>query len=365
MGIFKHGRMWYFEYRRRRPAMRVVKSTGVGVDDPEGRRKAQAVFDAFKMGVAVRPKRSAMEAILDAIYDGGQNKRGIPVASIWAVYEDWFNGKQRQVAHKTMVNSRNETERVITWLVEHNCQDVDDVSVVVAREYVKYLARTKANKTVRNIIRTVGHVWNTIGQIHPGVHNPWVAACPDKDGQSARREIFTKEEIARVLKAAKEVGHDWYLASMIALYTGLRYGDVATLEWEKIDLARRTIVTTPRKTKGSSGVEVIVPIADALYELLKGGGEGFVLPEHATKYLAGRQPQPLDIPFSAVLERAGVEKSQHTFHSWRHTANTMMAEAGVPSEIRQMICGWTNGAMAKHYDHSKRLKELREAVGAI
>jgi hypothetical protein len=42
-----------------------------------------------------------------------------------------------------------------------------------------------------------------------------------------------------------------------------------------------------------------------------------------------------------------------------------MAEAGISSEVRQMICGWTNAAMAKHYDHAKHLKELQEAVGAI
>jgi hypothetical protein len=42
-----------------------------------------------------------------------------------------------------------------------------------------------------------------------------------------------------------------------------------------------------------------------------------------------------------------------------------MAEAGISSEVRRMLCGWTNDDMARHYDHAKHLKELQEAVGAI
>lgn len=361
MGIFKHGRMWWFEYRRRSPALRVVKSTGISVVDAEGQKKAQAVFDAFKMGVEVRPKKSAIEAVLEAIYGGGAERQGIQVSSLWAIYEDWFKGKHKKVSESTWRNSKNECARVVDWLLKQKCDDISDVSVIVARRYVNHLSQAKANKTVRNIVRMIGHIWNTIAQMHPGVHNPWPAACPDDDGTTVRRLNFTRTQIPAILDAAKELGNNWYLASMIALYTGLRYGDIATLEWEKIDLKARTITTTPRKTKGSSGVEVTIPIADKLYELLKGGGEGFVLPEHAIVYEARSR---LPVTFAQVLERAGVAGA-YTFHSWRHTANTMMAEAGVSSEIRQMICGWTNGAMARHYDHSQRLGELAAAIAKI
>jgi hypothetical protein len=37
----------------------------------------------------------------------------------------------------------------------------------------------------------------------------------------------------------------------------------------------------------------------------------------------------------------------------------------VPSAVRQMICGWTNGARARHYDHATHIKELTDVVSKI
>ena len=362
MAIFQHGQTWWFEYRRRKPATRVVKNTGIRLDDPDGRSKADQVFAAFKMGIGLKPKKSAMESILEAIYGGGSAKQGIPVSTIWSVYEDWFNGKRKKVSRSTWTNTRNETARLMKWCEERNATDISDVSVSLARQYVAHISDGRSNKTVRNIVLGLSKVWTAVGQIHQGVHNPWQAACPDDDGSSVRRPDFTAAQADAVLTAAKELGHDWYLASMIALYTGLRYGDVATLQWEKVDFSGRTLTTTPHKTKHSSGVEVTIPLAEPLYALLKDGGEGFVLPEHGVRYEARSR---LPVQFSQVLERAGLKGTAHTFHSWRHTANSRMAEAGVPSEVRQMLCGWTNDEMARHYDHSKHLKELTDAVGKI
>lgn len=362
MSVFKHGRTWWFEYRRRKPAMRVVKNTGIALDDPDGKGKAEQVFSAFKMGLGLKPKKSAMESILEAIYGGGTARQGIPVSTIWSVYEDWFNGKKKKVSRTTWANTRNETLRLVKWCEEQGASDIGDVSVILARRYVDHITPGRSNKTVRNIVRGISKVWTAVGQIHQGVHNPWQAACPDDDGTSVRRPDFTAEQADRVLSAAKEVGHGWHLASTIALYTGLRYGDVAMLQWENVDLAARTITTTPHKTKDSSGVSVTIPLAEPLYALLKEGGEGFILPEHGLRYGARSR---LSVPFSDVLDRAGLKDTAHTFHSWRHTANSRMAEAGIPSEVRQMLCGWTNDEMARHYDHSKHLKELREAVGTI
>ena len=143
----------------------------------------------------------------------------------------------------------------------------------------------------------------------------------EKDGKKKTEEVFAAFKMG-LAAAPKREGHGWHLASVIALYTGLRYGDVATLDWKDVDLNRRLIALTPSKTRKSSGVVVTIPMADALY--------------------------------AEMLEAAK-----------RHTANSRMAEAGVPSAVRQMICGWTNDAMARHYDHATHLKELTDAVSKI
>lgn len=385
MAIFKHGKTWWFEYRTRKPKVRVVKNTGFLIASPDGQKKAAEAFAAFKMGIGLKPKRSALEGIMDAIYDGhGAEAHGVPLCTVWPIYEDWFKGKGKIVAASTWNNYRNEIARLVEWCEKKSAADANDISVGLAREYVRFVTdnpegeEPRSNKTVRNIINGISGVWDAVGQIHPEVHNPWKAACPVNDGSSMRRPEFTKDEETAAMKAAKELGHDWYPISMTALYTGIRYGDIATLQIGDADTAMKTqvletgivdlkkwlIVVDPSKTKRSSGVRVVIPIAAPLQEVL---GEyvqtvGFLFPEHAIAYETKRK---IAVWYSEVLERAGVVGRGHTFHSWRHTANTRMAEAGVTSEVREMIFGWTDGKMAKHYDHAKHLKELADAVSKI
>lgn len=366
MAIFRHGKTWWFEYRRRKPQMRVVKNTGFRIDEADGEKKAQDVFNAFKIGLRSSARREAMEGILAAIYGIVKDDDAFPLDSLWTAYEDWCSLKCRRADDSKGNRKRSLVRAFVRWATDRKLTDVGQVNVLVTREYVKILRYAGAStKTLRNKIAELSQVWNAIGEIHQSVKNPWKAVRPDDDGSSIRRAAFSSEEIGRVLAECRRSGHDWYLASMIALYTGLRYGDVARLDWKDVDMGRGVITVTPSKTKKSSGVTVTIPIASPLRDALDADGRerrGFVLPEHGIRYGSCNH---LPLPFREVLRRAGIEGEAYTFHSWRHTANTRMAEAGVPSAVRQMICGWTSDAMARHYDHAKHLKELAEAVGKI
>lgn len=353
MALYLRGNIWWMEYRTRSVRKRV--STGFAKNE---KKKAKAAYEAFRLGCGKKPKRSAVEGILAAIYDDATPVKGIPLNAVWAIFEDWCKGKGRTVAKTTYTNRKNLYHRFLEFAEAKGAHDISDVSVQIARDFIISLGR--ANKTLRTYCGYLSLVWEAVGQIHPGIHNPWKAATPDNDGSSIRHEAFTEEQITAILGEANKAGYDWYKACMIALYTGLRYGDIATLQWTQVDLEARVIKVTPNKTKKSSGIEVWIPIAAPLLEVLKDGGEGYVLPAQGIKY-----PQPLEIPFSAILAAVGLEGREYGFHSWRHTANTRMAEAGVPSNIREMICGWSNSHMAKHYDHARHLKELTDAVSKI
>lgn len=360
MALYLRGNVWWFEYRTSK--VRVMKSTGFRKPD---KAKAQAAYDAFRLGMGAKPVKSAMEKILEAIYGGAPAATGIALSSVWHVYDEWCRGKGRSVARATYVNRQNLCARLVEWCQARGATDISDVTVAMAREYVASIGR--ANKTLRTYCGYLSQIWDAVGQLHPGVHNPWKAVTPDNDGSSVRHEAFDDGQIKAVLDECRHVGHDWRLASLIALYTGLRYGDIATLDWNSVDLDRRLIVVTPSKTRKSSKVKVWIPIAEPLWrELsLRRRETGFVLPEHGLKYTAGRGRQPVEPPFSSVLAAVGLAGREYGFHSWRHTANSRMADAGIPSEVRQMLCGWTNADMARHYDHARHISELSAAVSAI
>ena len=358
MALFLRGNVWWYEIRTAK--IRIVKSTGFKKPD---KKKAEAAYAACKLGITTQVKRSVMESMLEAIYSERKLKTEFPIGSIWQVYTDWMKGKAKVITPKTLAFRHSS----LTLFEEYaqkktKISDIGDVSVAVARQFVDQVFAGKANKTIRNRVKELSSIWDACAQVHPGIHNPWKAVCPDNDGSSRRRDDFSAKERESVFAACREAGHDWYGVSVVACYTGLRYGDVATLEWSSIDLEEGTIRVTPSKTK-KHNVRVVLPIAPPVREVLAEmqATEGFVFPEHALKYKAQDKMHPA---FSEILRSAKIG-GYHDFHSWRHTFRSMLAAAGVSDETARRMGGWTNLTMAAHYDHDSHLGEMRDAVNAI
>lgn len=360
MALFLRGNMWWMEYRTRK--VRKVLSTGCRKPD---KAKAKQVFEAFKLAMRVKPERSATKKILDSIY-GRAEGGGVPLDLAWGEYVRWRDGKGRKNAESSEYDKRREMAKLVAWAKSRHLGNIEDIGVELAREYVKLL--TGANKTIRNKLQQLGTMWRALAALHPGIHNPWPAVTPDDDGSSVRREAFTREEEERVFQACKEAGNDWFLASLISRWTGLRYGDVSRLVWGQVDLKEGSLSVTPSKT-AKHGIKLCLPLAKPLKAALeerakqlkgKMDPEDYILPSHASAVSYGGMK--FGHNFTPILAAAGIDTSNHTFHSWRHTFRTRLAEAGVSDDMARRLGGWTNLEMAGHYDHAKRLTEMREAI---
>lgn len=217
MGIFLRGSMWWFEYRT--SAVRVVRSTGFRKSD---RAKAQAVYDAVRLGFRTRPQKSAMEGILGAIYGAVQPDAGLPLASVGRVYENWCRGKGRVVAPQTDVNRRNLLARFVAWADGRGVSDARAVSVAVARDFVAGLRSSGlSNKTLRTYAQYLGGIWRAVGQMVGDLHNPWPPACPDDDGSSVRRASVRRTMCATSRPIVREPSRaDSRRAAAVSLSSG-------------------------------------------------------------------------------------------------------------------------------------------------
>ncbi len=132
------------------------------------------------------------------------------------------------------------------------------------------------------------------------------AAVPARRIPRRPTRYLEADEIPRVLAA---VPARWRNAFSIAVYAGLRKGEVAGLRWEDVDLGRRLLHVRrsyDRETK--SGKERVVPICEELLAVLLDQAErrttalvfpgtgGRMMPEH----------ERLDVIMRATLIRAGV-----------------------------------------------------------
>jgi integrase len=102
-------------------------------------------------------------------------------------------------------------------------------------------------------------------------------------------------------------------------------------------------------------------------------GKAFLFPSLAGKRTGGKTG--LSMAFKGIMGRARVrgevarertgEKGRSvntlTFHSFRHTLTSIMANAGVPVEVRQKFTGHASAEMNQHYTHTE-IATLRGAI---
>ena len=370
MALFLRGRVWWYEIKT--PTQRIVKSTKFKKED---KAKATSVYQAALLGVKVRPAKSVVEGMLDAIYATHRDR--LRISAMWPLYEDWFHGKAKQVAVKTWRMRGYRMQQFAEYAEQHRMTFAEDVTVEAARVYIASLGDI-ANKTKRIRAQELSSIWEACAEMVGALHNPWKAACPSDDGSATRRDIYTRDELARILEAAKKVGHHWYEVCMAAIWTGQRYGDYATMTWGRLeeaktrpvleyavaDIDERVIVLDPSKTR-RHGTRIYLPIPDELAAALapiRGEDGCFCFPAHASHYL---QPTQMHPPFGKVLSMAKIGGGYHDFHSFRHTFRSMLGEAGVADATANRFGGWKAPRMGAHYDHAAHLDEMRAAIDAI
>jgi integrase len=146
---------------------------------------------------------------------------------------------------------------------------------------------------------------------------------------------WSRTDVAKVLAAAqadREAARDAHLLVAIALYLGLRKGEIDRLRWEDLVLDGERPVCTVRSTATEltkSGKARHIPICKELRAILQPYrlASGYVLRSANSK---GKWTYRFecDALFARVMAAAGVPTIR--FHDMRHTFASLMLEAGVP-----------------------------------
>ena len=172
----------------------------------------------------------------------------------------------------------------------------------------------------------------------------------------------------------------------LALYTGMRQGELLALHWGDIDWERATVTVrrTVRHMSGRGAVEgepksrtsrrtlpLVPPVLAALREHRQQQlEERFVTkvwahPEIVFASERGTYIEATNLIrccYRRVLTRAGLPPVH--FHTLRHTTASLLAEAGVSLAVAQELLGHSSLAMSRHYTHIPDAME-RQAAGQL
>lgn len=171
-------------------------------------------------------------------------------------------------------------------------------------------------------------------------HNPaeHVRGVPATSGADV---ALTADEAVSVLKSAE--ADDLHALWWLALKYGLRIGELLELRWSDVDGDELHV----RRSKTAAGRRTLPLIPEAKrvlrqhrLETIVSSIDGYVFCRPDGKPIDERR---IGERWAQLLDQAGVEHRR--FHATRHTAATLLLEAGVPLEVVSAILGHANLAI--------------------
>jgi len=158
-----------------------------------------------------------------------------------------------------------------------------------------------------------------------------------------RVRFLSEAEITALLDACRESGNRLlYPLVVAALGTGARKGELLSLRWSDLDLARGVARLEHTKNGERRTLPLSPPVLAALRDLAPGRKAVFVFVEHGTSG-AFRNA------FACALRRAGI--TNFRFHDLRHTAASYLAMNGATLTDIAGVLGHKTLAMVKRYAH--------------
>ncbi len=166
-----------------------------------------------------------------------------------------------------------------------------------------------------------------------------------------RTRIVTSEEEGQILAAMTGKMEKFRPFVVLALYTGMRRGEMLKLEWKHINFETGTITLTGDITKNRRPrvLPMVESVRSVLLELRpKEDASGGIF----ESILPGKVSQAI------TKVTRGLGLSDVCLHSLRHTFASRLQEKGVGEYVSQRLMGHSSAA---HYTHVK-LEQLQDAV---
>jgi integrase len=197
-----------------------------------------------------------------------------------------------------------------------------------------------------------------------------VAVRPPKE-VSSERDVFTLDEVQKLYRAAPT--HEWQTLILLGYFIGARLTDCVQMKWENIHPENNRLEYEQKKTGKKVSVPLHLNLIEHLNFITTFGTTGFLCPKLAGKVTGGNRG--LSAGFKRIVLKAGLDPmtvkgkgirkfSKRSFHSLRHSFNSVLANAGVSEEARRKLTGHSSPMMNTKYTHLE-MDTLKGAVDSF
>lgn len=335
------------------------------------RKQAQALADkwelAAKLAVAKKLSEAQARRIMSDIYE---TLHGEPLPS--ATARDFLTRWAQTRAVDTAPRTHQAYSQVVRdFLASLGPRAELDVSLIAKADVAKYRDAVLARTSVATANKSLKYLRVALGAAHKdGLRQDNPAAKIDTLRRTAadrsERRPFTVDELKSVLRNASG---EWRGIVLFGIYTGQRLRDIARLTWNALDLERMEL----RFVTGKTGRRMCLPLAASLAEYVRtmpagDDPEAPLFPAASAIASKDTGDSRLSQQFHGILVAAGLAEKrskEHTgkgrarrravnglsFHSLRHTATSLLKNAGVSEAVAMDIIGHDSEAISRHYTH--------------
>lgn len=275
------------------------------------------------------------------------------------VADEWWDMEVENLSPSTVRGYKKATERVINYFGDYRMREIQTSDI---SKFLYILGRKKqmAKKTVKNhkiILNRIFHFAVVQGDIN---YNPAREAEIPRGLTETPRLPATPLEEGKIAKS-----QEIWLLPFMALYTGMRKGELRGLKWGDIDMERRLIHVQrsvwdgygthikPPKTKAG---DRLIPILDPLYTELQ---KYTCNPEHYV--FGGKDPiteKAFRYQYQKFQKATGVTA---TVQQLRKSYATMAVGADLPPDVFASIFGHEDITTTLNIYAEVREERIREA----
>ena len=287
----------------------------------------------------------------------------VPVLSVADFTGRWLAARKAETSPATFRRYDEIIRKFLGFLgaaADRGLDEINKGQILAFRDaQIASTAATTTNTTltiVKMVFRSArreGYLWQ----------DPTEGIKSVKGASTVNRRPFTVDELRRVLDVA---GSEWQSLIKFGLYTGQRISDLATLTWAQIDLERDEITLTTRKTGKRLLIPIAAPLREHLLSLPTADNPHAPIHPRAFELVRAGRAATLSNQFGELLVDAGLREHQSrqshrgggkregmdvSFHSLRHTAVSLLKDAGVPDAVVMALVGHESTAMSARYTH--------------
>ena len=215
-------------------------------------------------------------------------------------------------------------------------------------------------------------------------HDPTyrVKELPERNPYTEQSNCLQATEVWPFLKVFEERYPRFYSMVVVALFSGLRWGEMTALEWKDLDITSQKFLVNKAQFRGTAsttktGVSRSVPVNQFMLDVLRQhrqaqeaagvpvGPTDLIFPSRTGGY---RYSSLLRPSIRSALKEIGIEQ-RLSVHGLRRTFNNLMRQAVTDTIVVQAMTGHSSDRMTEHYsfvaddEKHRALDKLFEKLG--